>query len=449
MKKLSECVLYQLFLRPFTPEGTLAGAQKLLPHLKELGMDIVYLCPVVYSDEDAREECWSNRQRECGFHNPQNPYRLADYERIDPEYGTDDDLRAFVQAAHVLEMYVLLDLVYMHCGPSCRLLAERPELFRRDEEGNVATSSYHFPLFDADKPETRQFFKENMLYFVEKFDVDGYRCDCGDALPAEMWRENIAALRAVKPGVIMLNEGFNRESLEAGFDCDYGWFDRRYGCFLSLDVERLVLGEYWDEHERVMKPGKVTAAELVEKLVRMADSKPEGKLGALGMENHDIVNDAWYHRVERLIGPGAMQCGLALCLLAKGVPFLYTGEEVADTTRHSLLCNRVYAPNCRVNWSNALTKAGQERMAFLRQLTALRRAHPALCGGSMRALKCEQERVMCFARAAESEELEVWINFSNTETSVSEMRTNGELLFGGEGGGGRLAAHEVRVLRVR
>ena len=80
MRKLNECVLYQLFLRPFTPEGTLAGAKKMLPHLKDVGVDIVYLCPVVYSDEDKREDYWSTRQRECGFHNPLNPYRLADYE---------------------------------------------------------------------------------------------------------------------------------------------------------------------------------------------------------------------------------------------------------------------------------------------------------------------------------------------------------------------------------
>ena len=442
MRKLNECVLYQLFLRPFTPEGTLAGAKKMLPHLKDVGVDIVYLCPVVYSDEDKREDYWSNRQRECGFHNPQNPYRLADYEKIDPEYGTDEDLREFVQAAHALEMYVLLDLVYLHCGPTCRLLTERPELFKRDERGNIATSFWHFPLFDLDKPETREYFKQNMIYFVEKFDVDGYRCDCGGAIPADLWRENIAALRAVKPGVIMLNEGTGNEQLEAGFDCDYGYF-------IPFDVEKMVLGEYWDEHEKAMKPGQMTAREFTEKLVRMAQSKPEGKLGALGVENHDIVNDAWYHRIETLIGHEAMNCALAVCLLAKGYPFLYTGEEVADTTRHSILCNRVYAPNCRVNWSNALTRAGEERMAFLRALTALRHAHPALCGGSIQALDSGADKVVSFAREAAGEELEVWISFSDTETSVPEMRTEGKILFGGKGGAGKLAPFEVRVIKAR
>lgn len=257
-----------------------------------------------------------------------------------------------------------------------------------------------------------------------------------------MWRENIAALRAVKPGVIMLNEGYGNEQLEAGFDCDYGYF-------IPFDVEKMALGEYWDEHEKAMKPGQMTAREFTEKLVRMAQSKPEGKLGALGVENHDIVNDAWYHRIETLIGHEAMNCALAVCLLAKGYPFLYTGEEVADTTRHSILCNRVYAPNCRVNWSNALTYAGQERMAFLRALTALRHAHPALCGGSIQALDSGADKVVSFAREAAGEELEVWISFSNTETSVPEMRTDGEILFGGAGGRGKLAPFEVRVIKAR
>ena len=82
MKKIPDVlehgVIYQINLRAFTPEGTLNAAAKMLPHLREIGADIVYLCPVVCADGSADVAGWSDRQRASGFLNPKNPYRIAD-----------------------------------------------------------------------------------------------------------------------------------------------------------------------------------------------------------------------------------------------------------------------------------------------------------------------------------------------------------------------------------
>lgn len=412
MRKISDCVLYQLFLRPFTPEGTLKGAQKMLPHLKDMGVDIVYLCPITYSDEDAREEYWSNRQRECGFHNPQNPYRVCDYYRIDPEYGTDDDLTEFVECAHALDMYVLLDLVYVHCGPNCKLVESHPEMFQKNEDGSIKTSLWHFPLFDFDQTATRDYFHDNMMYFVRRFEVDGYRCDCGDLVPADFWKRCIDDMRAFKPGLVMLNEGHKLENLEAGFDLDYGigW---------PGSLEQIVNGEYWDEHEKMVKTCSLSAAEVLRSMKENSDAKPAGKLAARSLENHDIANDAWYHRVEKMVGPRAMESAIAVNYTVKGYPFLYTGVEIADDTRHGLLVNRKYAPNCRVNWSKALTEVGQNRMNFIRAMSALRHENPVLGVGKMEILHHDREdKVMAFVRSDGEKKILVLVSFAKEEQCV-------------------------------
>ena len=46
--------MYQLFLRPFPPEGTLDAAARLLPSIAALGFDVVYLCPITLADDDPR-----------------------------------------------------------------------------------------------------------------------------------------------------------------------------------------------------------------------------------------------------------------------------------------------------------------------------------------------------------------------------------------------------------
>ena len=88
------------FERAFTPEGTLKAAAEKLPYLKDLGVTIAYLVPVMKMDTDMDKGFWSPRQIKSGFDNPKNQYRISDYFHVDEEYGTDADLRDFCAEAH-------------------------------------------------------------------------------------------------------------------------------------------------------------------------------------------------------------------------------------------------------------------------------------------------------------------------------------------------------------
>ena len=109
-------VMYQIQPRAFTPEGTFKAAQARLPKLADLGVTILYLCPVFVADDDMDQASWSPRQKKSGMNNPRNPYRMKDFYHVDPEYGTDQDLKNFAAAAHALKMRVMLDMVFLHCG---------------------------------------------------------------------------------------------------------------------------------------------------------------------------------------------------------------------------------------------------------------------------------------------------------------------------------------------
>jgi glycosidase len=142
-------------LRAFTPEGTLRAAARRLPSLAELGATVVYLCPIALADDDPRPEFWSTRQKASGTNNPKNPYRIKDYGRVDPEYGTDADLRDFIITAHKLDLRVLLDLVYFHCGPAS-VLMDRPGFIQRDALGKAITGRWNFPLLNFQNRQLRE-----------------------------------------------------------------------------------------------------------------------------------------------------------------------------------------------------------------------------------------------------------------------------------------------------
>ena len=111
---LKSAVVYQLVLRNFTRDGNFKAATEMLEHVRSAGVDVVYLCPFVEMDCDMDESGWSARQKKSAYHTPKNPYRISNYDKIDPEYGHDADFKAFNEKAHALGMKVYMDLVYLY-----------------------------------------------------------------------------------------------------------------------------------------------------------------------------------------------------------------------------------------------------------------------------------------------------------------------------------------------
>ncbi len=356
MKKIPDVlehgVIYQINLRAFTPEGTLNAAAKMLPHLREIGADIVYLCPVVCADDSVDVAGWSDRQRASGFLNPKNPYRIADYANVDPEYGTNEDLRRFVAAAHALGLRVLLDLVYFHCGPNAVFLAEHPDFILRDAGGAPAVGAWRFPRLNFASQALREFLWENMALFVRDYGVDGYRCDVGDQVPLDFWAEGVRRLRELRPGVLMLNEGANPDALDV-FDLNYSWVFR-------------------NAFSDCVEAGK-PASEFAAKVRQLcAEGLRNTYRSIFFLDNHDTASDDYDNRLEKRIGFAAMNLGLVLNFLLPNVPFLYNGAEVADENRHSLWANRFCGANLVIDWQNACTERGRQRLALVRALRALR-----------------------------------------------------------------------------
>jgi glycosidase len=345
-------VMYQIQPRAFTPEGTLKAAQARLPKLAELGVTILYLCPIFVSDDDMDQAGWSPRQKKSGMNNPRNPYRMKDFYHVDPEYGTDDDLKAFVQAAHRLKLRVMLDMVYLHCGPKAVFLEKHPDFVMRDKDGKMVLKAWNFPGLNFASPELREYLWRNMEWWVRDFDVDGFRCDVADGVPLDFWVTARERLEKLRPDVGMLAEGTKKENQIKAFDLCYGW-----GKAFKDFNDAAAIRKLW---ETMRKERPIGGA----KFIRFID-------------NHDISNDDYEDRLERKWGAPRVNAALVALFTLDGVPFLYNGQEVADTARHSIF------GRWPIHWANGETAAGKARFAFCQKLCALRRSEPALNQGDL------------------------------------------------------------------
>ena len=355
---LRRSVMYQLFTRMFTKEGTFAAAEKKLPELKELGVDIIYMTPHQLADDDEDRRFWSGRQKASGMNNAKNPYRQKDFFAVDPEYGTKEDLQSFVAAAHRLGMKVMFDLVYFHCGPKAVFLEQHPDFIVRNSDGSPKLGDWAFPEMDIANPAVREYLYANMAGLVKDYDVDGFRCDVADMMPVDFWEEGYRRCKALKPDIFMMCEGLKGDDQIAAFDLSYGFYTQ-------WTLVSFLKGE--------------SPADMLEKASK-AELRdfPKGFHWMRCFENHDFANcKPGEKRKEELYGQDINAAMIATCFMLNGIPMLYNGQEIADARPHSIWSNRDHGKWC-IDWSRSDDAVALKRRALVKRLAGLRHRHPDL-----------------------------------------------------------------------
>ena len=209
---IAQSNIYEVNVRQYSQEGTFKAFGEALPRLKDMGVEILWFMPVTPISK-------VDRKGTLGSY-----YAVADYTAVNPEFGTMDDFKALVTQAHNSGFKVIVDWVANHTGADHPWLTNHPDFYMRDSTGKAM---YAFDWSDtrdlnyANKA-MRDSMIEAMKFWVRETDIDGFRCDVANEVPADFWKECIAQLRSMKT-VFMLAEGDKPELHAAGFDASYFW----------------------------------------------------------------------------------------------------------------------------------------------------------------------------------------------------------------------------------
>jgi maltooligosyltrehalose trehalohydrolase len=318
-RPLRDHAIYELHVGTFTREGTYASAIGKLATLAELGVTAIELLPVAA----------------FGGHHGWGYDGVAHY-APHAAYGSPDELRAFVDAAHGLGLAVLLDVVYNHFGPAGNVLRAYGDYFTavRGPWGEA-------PNFD--NPWMRRYVTGNVRSWIADFKLDGLRFDAVHAIrDPSMVRECITAAREVLPGAILIAEDDRNDPAlveELGFDAIWA-DDFHHAVHVTLTGEQ-------DGYYAGYAPGADTIARSIARGwiyegQRFPPSEqprgtPAPSLPAEAfvycLQNHDqIGNRALGERLSRLASIEAERSAALLLLFLPMTPLLFQGQEWSAST---------------------------------------------------------------------------------------------------------------------
>lgn len=309
-------VIYSIYVRNHTPEGTFQAIEPDLQRIKAMGTDIIWFMPI-------HPIGIKNKKGSLGC-----PYAIQDYRKVNPSYGTMEDFKHLVDEIHRLGMKCMIDVVYNHTSPDSWLVEHHSEYFYKKPDGSLGNQVGDWTdIVDLDykNQELWPYQIETLKMWAEI--VDGFRCDVASLVPIEFWLKAKDAVEEIRPGAIWL-----AESIEIGFIT----YLRSCGVLAHSDSQMYEAFDMcypydiWNYFEAYLD-GTGSLENYVHTINLQEGIYPDNYIKIRCLENHDRDRI-----MSKLSGLDELYNFTAFNYFQKGTAFIYAGQEYANTTTPSL-----------------------------------------------------------------------------------------------------------------
>ena len=319
-------IIYQIFVRNYSLEGTFKQVEKDLSRLKDLGVDIIYLMPIHEIGIKNKKGSWGS------------PYAIRDYYSISPDLGTKEDFLSLINAVHKQGMRIIMDMVFNHTSPDSVLLKQHPEFyFYRDGKlGNRVGDWSDIIDLDTHREDTQKYLVDVLKYWVS-LGVDGFRFDVASMIDFNFFKK---ARQELGEDIIFFAESI---------DYDFVNYLKSMGYYSTPDIEMfptfdLLYNYSWFRPFEGYLKNEMSLEELDQIIKEDYEYIGNKGLRIICFENHDTERIASYiddNRLEEIVNHFTK---------LKGPLFLYMGQEYGVKHRPNLFEKDPvdWAPNDRV-----------------------------------------------------------------------------------------------------
>ncbi len=357
--------IYEVNIRQYTPEGTFKAFEAHIPRLKDMGVGIIWLMPITPISQVVKKGTLGSY------------YACSSYTKINPEFGTAQDLSALINTVHANGMKIIIDWVANHTGRQHEWMETNPEWFAQDSEGKFTERNGWDDVVDLNfhNSDMRKALIDAMHYWVNDFNIDGFRCDMAHLVPLDFWKTARTSFKNSKP-LFWLAECEVVEYHEV-FDTSYAW-------------------EWMHRTERLMK-GEASLHDVFN-ILHDYEQYPAGALKLFYTSNHD--ENSWNGTEYEKYGIAAKPWAV-FTFTWKGMPLIYSGQELPIHKRLQFFDKDL------IEWN---TKPALHD--FYKSLNQLRQDHPVMINGSTFNLPSSHPGALAFIRMDEKETVLVVLNVS-------------------------------------
>lgn len=307
-------IVYQIFPRNYSQEGTFKAIENDLERIKSLGVDIIYLTPIHEIGELRRKGTYGS------------PYSIRDYFSITKDYGTLNDFISLVNSIHKMNMRIIIDMVFNHTSYDNVLINTHPEyyFYRNGKLANRVGDWSDIADLDTSRIDTQEYLLSVLKNWVNK-GVDGFRFDVASMIPLEFFKkarkelgkEIIFIGESIDPGFVAYLKSINDnptpdEDMFPTFDSlyNYSWY-RSLMSYLKKD-EGSSIDKFIEEFNK-------DNSLLNNKGIRLNC-----------LENHDN------ERIASLVSGEQLMNLLDFFAYIKGQLFIYAGQEYGNKHKPEL-----------------------------------------------------------------------------------------------------------------
>lgn len=357
-------LMYEIYPVSYSSTRDLAAITADMERIRGMGVRTLWMTPIFASPEA-------------------HGYGITDYFALNPAMGDSSAFAALVAAAHGLGIEVILDLVINHTSLQHPFMVDAlrfgsnsiyRDYYLWNADGSYQNYWADLPNLNYGNSEVWDYFIRASQFWVEEFDIDGYRCDVAwgiqERTPAfwQAWRDS---LKVTKDNLLLLAEASIEDAslFDGRFDAAYDWG--------------------YMNHLKALMRGVETPSAL-HAHVASFPGFGDGPLALRFIENHDET------RFIAEFGPQRAKAAAAILYASPGLPLLYAGQEVGELTQ------RYY-----INWSDP-----HNLQPHYRALGAIREQMECLQHGAYRWItSTNPSNVYCFARDTADQRVFVAANF--------------------------------------
>lgn len=367
-----DIVMYEVNLRSFSISHNFKGVQDRLDSIKALGVNTIWLMPT-YPVGVLKSAGGLG-----------SPYAVKDYNGVNAEFGTLDDLRALVAEAHNRNMAVIMDWVADHTSWDNAWITNK-SWYKQDGSGNIVsppgTGWNDVAALDYTNSAMRTAMIRAMKFWVLTANVDGYRCDAVDFVPDDFWKQTLDTLNKFNNRkLILLAEGVKQSMFTSGFQMTYAFdfYSTLKGVFAGTQAPSALFTSNTNENNTVSPGG-----------FKLRYST-----------NHDVTSSDGA-TVKIYNGKQGALAAYVLAAYMNGVPLLYTGQEVGSPKQVSIFNDDP------IDWTT-----NPDMTAAYKKILAFRAAHEAVKTGAL--IPYNDTNIIAFEKKAGTDDVLILVNAKNS-----------------------------------